>query len=233
MAKTDPELGKKVKDHLITLGLETLMQPAKMGLAYDSLSRGVLGFLANMGLDVVGDDSICDTPGRVAEMFVNELCYGLNYDNFPKCTTTSNGKEVPLPQQSTTATQILGATEEMVVVRKIQTVSLCEHHFQTITGVTHIAYIPGPKLLGLSKFVRVTNFFARRPQVQERMTEQIFAALSYILDTQDIAVYQQAVHNCMRARGAMDPSSDTVTSRMGGKFMDVPALRQEFLHAIR
>lgn len=217
--KTDPMLGNNVRKHLESLGLETVVGIARKGTAHEKLYNGIQGFMLNMGLDI-NDPSIQDTPERVAKMFVRELCYGLDYDNFPKCTATPNGQAS------------LGSVDEMVLVDSIQTISLCEHHFQTIAGVTHIAYVPGAKLLGLSKFARVTNFFARRPQVQERMTEQIYAALAYILETPDVAVQQVAVHHCMRSRGAMDPCSTTTTSKMGGKFMSVPALRQEFLNAI-
>lgn len=261
MAKTDSVLGRKVKEHLMTLGLETQLEEANYEVALEELRDGVHGFLANMGLDVDGDESIMDTPNRVAEMFTKELCAGLDYHAFPKCTTTPNGieaypgfeayvdqhvaawegkktREEVLGMEATKAAKRQAATsfgrvDEMVLVKKIRTVTLCEHHFQTIHGHTHIAYIPGKRLLGLSKFARVTEFFARRPQVQERMTEQVFAALSFILETDDIAVQQVAVHNCMRARGVMDPESDTTTSKMGGKFMSVPALRNEFLMGIR
>lgn len=265
MAKTDPILGAQVRDHLRSLGLETLMTDhhPRIGAAQDALAEGVHRFLGHMNLDVVTDPSIVDTPRRIAEMFSIELCAGLNYDNFPKCTTTPNGtttypgfeeyvdKRVAAwasTESPKTRVEVLsmegnqvtkqnmavtvGRVDEMVLVRNIRTTSLCEHHFQTISGVTHIAYIPNNTLLGLSKFARVVDFFARRPQVQERMTEQLFAALSFILGTADIAVKQECVHNCMRARGAMDPSSDTSTSKMGGRFMSNPSLRNEFLQGL-
>lgn len=225
--KTDPALGKRVQQHLDTLGLETVTAIAARGRAHEYLYKGVLGFLNSMGLDT-NDPSISNTPQRVADMYTEELCYGLDYENFPKCTTTPNGFLIP----SEMGDHRRGAIDEMVMVDSIQTISLCEHHFQTISGVTHVAYIPGKSLLGLSKFARVTNFFARRPQVQERMTEQIYAALSFILETDDVAVQQVAVHNCLRARGAMDPLSQTTTTKLGGRFMLVPGLRQEFLNAI-
>lgn len=217
MAKTDPGLGKMVRKYLEERNLETLLPMSpypRIGDAYEALFGGVLGFLNYMNLDT-SDPSIRDTPSRVAEMYTQELCYGLNYDNFPKCTTSPS----------------MGI-DEMVLVDSIQTVSLCEHHFQTISGVTHIAYIPGKNLLGLSKFARVTNFFARRPQVQERMTEQIYAALELILETEDVAVMQVCTHNCMRVRGTMDPMSKTTTSKVGGRFKTNQALREEFLQAI-
>lgn len=265
--KTDEVLGKKVKVHLERLGLETVVSTPKKGVAFEELLGGVARFLYNMGLDTT-DPSIRATPERVAEMFTEELCYGLDYTNFPKCTTTPNGQDVvnqeglkafidsrvvawkgqrteesvreeyanqdePAYQNALKMhTRTIGKVDEMVMVDTINTISLCEHHFQTISGVSHIAYIPGNNLLGLSKFARVVNFFARRPQVQERMTEQIYAALSFILGTDDIAVQVVATHNCMRARGAMDPHSKTTTSKMGGRFLSNGSLRQEFLMAI-
>ena len=121
----------------------------------------------------------------------------------------------------------------MVAVDRIQTISLCEHHFQTIYGHTYIGYIPGTQVLGLSKFARVTEFFARRPQIQERMTQQIYAALSFILKTEDIAVVQVCEHFCMKARGAMQANAITRTNKMGGRFMSNPALRAEFLAGVK
>lgn len=264
-AKTDPALGLRVKEHLASLGLETLNGHSNHDKALIHMRDSVGQFLEHMGLDVK-DPSILDTPQRVAEMFVYELCAGLNYDNFPKATTTPNGKEVTIrkgvedlrrlinlkgddlrtrlnipPHTNWEERQNLdgsvdfkyktGRVDEMVMVDTINTVSLCEHHFQTISGVTHVAYLPGEKLLGLSKFARVVDFFARRPQIQERMTEQVYAALSFILETPNIAVVQVCTHNCMRARGAMDPHSKTTTSKMGGKFRSESSLRQEFLDA--
>jgi GTP cyclohydrolase I len=121
----------------------------------------------------------------------------------------------------------------MVLVQDIQIMSLCEHHLMPIDGVAHIAYIPNRKLLGLSKFARVAEFFARRPQVQERLTAQIYEALAYILGTQDIAVCIKATHMCMKARGAQQQNSKTVTDRCGGRFLTNPPLRKEFFDAVR
>jgi GTP cyclohydrolase I len=251
--KTDSELGLKVHSHLKSLGLETLVNPSRPKDACNNLEQGVKAFLSDIGLDLE-DPSLKETPRRVAEMFAWELCAGLDYASFPKCTTTPNGamRTIKSPFQDLhtrgapetarfeahtdgtfTATWQTGVVDEMVMLDTITTTSLCEHHFQTITGKTHIAYIPKDKILGVSKFARVTNFFGRRPQIQERMTEQIYAALAFILGTPDIAVQQVCVHNCIRARGAMDPHSKMTTSKLGGKFKDNTALRGEFLHGIR
>ena len=150
-------------------------------------------------------------------MMTYELCAGLDYRNFPKCTIQTNVDE----------------ESEMVLLKNITTISLCEHHFQTIAGRTHIAYIPGKTLLGVSKLARVTNFFMRRPQVQERMTAQIFRSLQLILETEDVAVKQECAHYCIRARGVMDPHSMMATTKLGGRFFTNPALRQEFLDGIK
>ena len=212
---TDSDLGKQVHKHLISLKLENAIGNAKRDIARDALKVGLETFFECMGMDPF-DESIADSPIRIATMFVDELCKGLDYNNFPKCTVAPK----------------MEAVDEIVIVDSINTVSLCEHHFQTIVGLTHIAYLPNKKLLGLSKFARITDFFARRPQVQERMTAQIAAALQFILRTEDVAVQQICVHNCMRARGVMDPHSRTTTSKMGGRFLSNPALRQEFLYAL-
>lgn len=249
--KCDPVLGARVRKHLLGLGLENTYEPHpehdlalppvyKPKQAFDALVQGIYGAYKNLNLDVDGDPSIQDTPRRFAKMFVGELTKGLNYDFFPKCTATPNGAatlvEVPSTQSKIIPGEVVkikGAYDQMVLVKDITTVSLCEHHLQTIDGFTHIAYIPKTKVLGLSKFARVTEFFAARPQIQERMTEQIQAALCYILETEDVAVVQDSVHFCMRARGAKQPCSRTVTDKMGGRFLTNEALRKEFLGYVR
>jgi GTP cyclohydrolase I len=216
--KCDPELGKRVHQILMELKKEHpydfKMKP-DYETAHFAIGAGVANMLHGMGLDVYDDPSIKDTPRRVADMYVGELFRGLNYDFFPKCTTTPADE-----------------ANHMVVTGGIETVSVCEHHFQTIYGTTWIAYIPKTKLLGLSKFARVTDFFARRPQVQERMTEQIYTALEYILETPDVAVVQRCQHFCMKARGVMQQNSWTETSKMGGKFFSQQPLREEFINAL-
>lgn len=249
--KCDPELGARVKRHLRSLGLEnTYDQDINTNLAlppvyspttaYDALKTGIYNAYKHLNLDVDGDPSIQDTPRRFAKMFVGELTRGLNYDFFPKCTATPNGIEIDAHPPETQSRidpkerkKSIGKYDQMVLVKDIVTVSLCEHHLQTIDGVTHIAYIPNGKVLGLSKFARVAEFFAARPQIQERMTEQTHAALCYILETEDVAVIQDSVHFCMRARGVKQPSSRTQTDKMTGRFLTNPSLRQELLNATR
>lgn len=216
MYKTDKELGEKIHKHLQQLGLEQVYTYPMGSQAREAMENGLVQFFNFMGLKLT-DPSIEESPKRIADMLVYELCSGLNYDNFPKCTIQPN---------------IVGGDSEMVMLDSITTISLCEHHFQTIAGKTHIAYIPSDKLLGVSKLARVTNFFMRRPQVQERMTAQIFSALQLILETEDVAVQQVCAHYCIRARGVMDPHSMMTTNKLGGRFMTKPELRQEFLNAI-
>src|SRR3990167_6283523 len=179
--KCDPFLGELVKGHLIRMGLETLYTPPSLTAEPDSapvyapkqaveaLKEGIYQAYKNLGLDVENDPSIKDTPSRFAKMFVGELTKGLNYDFFPKCTAVPNGNVLAgsaPPTQSNIGgpeqLHALGAYNQMVLVESIRTTSLCEHHLQTIDGFTHIAYIPGPTVLGLSKFARVTEFFAAR-----------------------------------------------------------------------
>lgn len=217
--KCDPKLGAEVEAHLVGLKLEAVSKPGyryRPELAHSLFKNGVYVGMANLGLDM-SDPSMQDTPRRFADMFVGELTKGLNYDFFPKATTTPNDM----------------GYDQMVLVARIQTTSLCEHHLQTIDGFTHIAYIPKESVLGLSKFARITEFFARRPQIQERMTEQVHAALAFILQTDDIAVVQKCTHFCMKARGCNQQQSLTTTDKMGGRFLSNPTLRMEFLNGIR
>lgn len=234
--KCDPELGERVKTQLQLLKLVPIEDDRALSpsyspqLAVHALEVGIHGAFMNLGIDMANDPSMRDTPKRYAKMMVGELTKGLNFDFFPKCTTFPNGQPInedyegsrPYPK---------GGFNQMVFLGNITTMSLCEHHLQTIDGFTHIAYIPKDEMVGVSKLARVTDFFARRPQVQERMTEQIFQALCLVLGTEDIAIVQRCVHYCMRARGSMQHSTIMVTDKMGGRFMTNPSLRQEFLDA--
>ena len=119
-----------------------------------------------------------------------------------------------------------------MIEKNISFYSNCEHHFVIIDGSCHISYIPKNKVLGLSKLNRIVQFFSKRPQIQERLTEQIYYALSYILDTEDIGVIIEAAHYCVKSRGIQDVNSDTVTSKMGGCFKTDPEARKEFLSIV-
>jgi len=216
MSSSDKELGQLVHERLVKLGIETPMEATIDPEAEGRIAKNIHNVMSLLGLHL-GDDSLKDTPKRVAKMFCYEVFSGLDYDNFPKCTTVENKFRY----------------DEIVLVRNNIVRSTCEHHLQPIYGRASIAYIPGKKVLGLSKFARVVDFFASRPQVQERLTEQVYAALSYILETEDIAVVVEADHFCMRMRGVEEACSDTVTSKLGGRFRVNEALRAEVMGFVR
>ncbi|SPP31087.1 GTP cyclohydrolase 1 [Arsenophonus endosymbiont of Aleurodicus floccissimus] len=162
------------------------------------------------------DDSLAETPKRVAKMYVDEIFSGLDYNNFPKITLIENKMDF----------------DEMVTVRDITLTSVCEHHFVTIDGKATVAYIPKDKVIGLSKINRIVQFFSQRPQVQERLTQQILIALQILLGTSNVAVSIDAVHYCVKARGVRDVSSSTMTTSLGGLFKSSQNTRQEFLRNI-
>jgi GTP cyclohydrolase I len=213
--KCDPALGLKVHEHLVKMGVET---PAKASLTPDRKDRIAVieplfaEIMKALGLDLT-DDSLIETPKRVAKMYVNEIFWGLDYEAFPKCTTVDNKMQY----------------NEMVVERNVMVQSNCEHHFVVIDGVATVAYVPNKKVLGLSKINRIVEYFSKRPQIQERLTEQIFHALRFILETEDVAVLIDAQHYCVKSRGVEDTGSSTVTCRLGGGFKSDPSARAEFL----
>ncbi len=167
--------------------------------------------LTLIGLDL-NDDSLQGTPERLAKMYVDEIFSGLDYRTFPKITKIANKM----------------AVKEMVLVKDIQLSSVCEHHFLTIDGTVSLAYYPKDWVIGLSKLNRVVDFFAKRPQVQERFTEQVLLALQTLLETEDVAVYVQATHFCVKGRGIRDTHSSTITSAFDGRFLQ-SNVHQEFL----
>lgn len=203
-----------VRDRLIQQGLETPLTPNDLSSA-DKIARItelMSDVTATLGLDMT-DDSLIDTPKRIARMYVNEIFSGLDYAHFPKITQIDNKMGV----------------DEMVKVDQIAVLSTCEHHFITIDGFARVAYLPKNKIIGLSKINRLVQFFARRPQVQERLTQQVLVALQTLLETSDVAVSIKATHYCVKARGVMDSSSMTETTALGGSFKTNPSTRQEFL----
>ena len=212
--KMDKELGYKVRKYLIKKGVETpmvdvrLTRDEKIELIQDNMKT----IIEVLGLDTT-DDSISGTAERVAKMYVDELCLGLDYSRFPACTIFKNKM----------------GYDQMVLQKDITFYSMCEHHFVSINGLAQVGYIPNGNVIGLSKLNRIVNFFARRPQVQERLNEQIFYALEYILDTSDIAVLMQAEHLCVKSRGIHDQNSGMTTSKLGGGFYDISKLRNEFM----
>jgi GTP cyclohydrolase IA len=204
-----------VKSALVARGLETPLVPN--GLSRDEKYQRIAAAFTNitrtLGLDL-SDDSLCETPHRIAKMYVDEIFSGLDYSKFPKISVISNKMQV----------------EEMVQVDGIDLVSTCEHHFVTIDGSARVAYIPGDKIIGLSKINRIVRFFSQRPQVQERLTQQILVALQTLLETDDVAVTINAVHYCVKSRGVMDSNSTTRTTALGGAFKTDPSTRAEFIH---
>jgi GTP cyclohydrolase I len=165
-----------------------------------------------LGLDLT-NDSLKNTPHRVAKMYVTEIFRGLNDDQFPKITVIDNEMSY----------------DQMIVVRDVALISTCEHHFVTIDGRATIAYIPDKRVIGLSKINRIADFFARRPQVQERLTKQIADCLQYVLDTKNVAVHIRAKHYCVVSRGVEDANSETITSDLRGVFKTNSDTRKEFL----
>lgn len=215
--KTDPELGKAVHRHLVKCGVETPVfdNPLSRTEKIDIIETKFADIMRTLGLDLL-DDSLAETPKRVAKMLVQETMWGLDYEAFPKCTTVENKM----------------GYDEMVIEKQIRVSSNCEHHFVTIKGLAYIAYIPKEKVLGLSKLPRVVEYFSKRPQIQERLTEQIYHALEYILGTDNIAVTIVAEHMCVSQRGVEDQTANTTTSKLGGCFKADPAVRAEYFHHI-
>jgi GTP cyclohydrolase I len=215
--KTDPELGKQIHDHLVKMGVETPTIPNGLSRTdkIEIIETKFRDIMNTLGLDL-SDDSLIETPKRVAKMFVGEIFWGLDYEAFPKCTTVNNKMKY----------------DEMVVERNVSVQSNCEHHFVVIDGLATVAYIPKQKVLGLSKINRIVEYFSKRPQIQERLTEQVYYALQYILDTDNIAVVIDAQHYCVKSRGVEDTGSSTITSKLGGCFKTDPAARAEFMNIV-
>jgi len=215
--KTDPVLGQAVHEHLVKCGVETPTVPNNIDRKdkIDKIESHFTEIMRVMGLDL-SDDSLVDTPKRVAKMYVNEIFWGLDYDAFPKCTTVDNKMKY----------------DEMVIERNVNVQSNCEHHFVVIDGLATVGYIPKQKVLGLSKINRIVEYFSKRPQIQERLTEQIYHALQFILDTDNIAVVIDAQHYCVKSRGVEDVGSSTVTSKLGGCFKTEPSVRAEFMNIV-
>lgn len=162
-----------------------------------------------LGLDLT-DDSLKGTPERVAKMYVDEIFSGLNPENKPKIALFENKYQY----------------NQMLVEKNITLYSNCEHHFVPIMGVAHVAYISSGKVIGLSKLNRIVKYYSKRPQVQERLTNQIAKELKEILGTEDVAVIVDAKHLCVSSRGIEDNSSSTVTSYYGGQFNNPDKVRE-------
>ncbi|RNC83583.1 MAG: GTP cyclohydrolase I FolE [Winogradskyella sp.] len=181
----------------------------------ESIREDVEHILETLGLDLT-DDSLSGTPKRVAKMFVNEIFSGLHPNNKPKASTFENKYKYG----------------EMLVEKNITVYSTCEHHLLPIVGKAHVAYISNGSVVGLSKMNRIVDYYAKRPQVQERLTIQIVRELQDVLGTDDVACVIDAKHLCVNSRGIKDVASSTVTSEFGGKFK-TKETRREFLDYIK
>jgi len=207
------ESAQRVRAALEEKGLETPM--VANGLSDEQkrqkIEIAMRDVMNTLGLDLT-DDSLHDTPTSIAKMYVNEVFGGLDYRNFPKITQIENKMRLDQPVQ----------------VSDISLTSTCEHHFVTIDGLATVSYIPKDTIIGLSKLNRLVSFFAQRPQVQERLTQQVLVAIQTLASTEDVAVSINATHYCVKARGIRDTNSYTKTSALGGKFLSDVELRRAF-----
>ncbi len=205
-------------DHLYT-GLKTPMKPTAF-LISDQKKKEKIAKLFGKIMDVMGldltDDSLKGTPERVAKMYIDEIFSGLNPNNKPKIALFDN----------------IYQYNQMLVEKNITFYSNCEHHFVPIIGKAHVAYISSGKVIGLSKLNRIVQYYAKRPQVQERLTNQIAEDLKNTLQTDDVAVIIDAKHLCVSSRGIKDDTSATITSYYGGKF-NTPTKINELLNYLK
>ena len=212
---TDQNGHDLIGDNHVATSLETPMREDAFLLSDEQkmlLIEGKFRDIMNiLGLDLT-DDSLNGTPHRVAKMFVKEIFSGLNPENKPKISVFDNKFKYG----------------EMLVEKNINLNSTCEHHFLPIVGKAHVAYVSSGQVVGLSKINRVVDYFARRPQVQERLTVQIANELKRILKTEDVAVVIDAKHLCVSSRGIQDEGSSTITAEYGGVFKD-QRRNEEFL----
>lgn len=210
---------KEIGDNHISTNAETPLRKDAFELSdaekMQSIEKNIEDMMQTLGLDLT-DDSLQGTPRRVAKMFVQEVFGGLNPNNRPKMSTFENQYKYG----------------EMLVEKNIGVYSTCEHHLLPVIGRAHIAYISSGRVIGLSKLNRIVNYYAKRPQVQERLTMQIVQDLQKVLKTQDVACVIDAKHMCVITRGIEDTESSTITSEFGGKFKEA-ATKREFLDYIR
>ena len=208
-----------IGDEHVGTSIDTPLRPDAFDMSDDDKVKAIeqkfREIMDIMGLDLT-DDSLSGTPKRVAKMYVKEIFAGLNPANHPDVKTFDNAY----------------GYDHMLVERNITLNSTCEHHFLPIVGVAHVAYIPEGRVVGLSKLNRIVDHYAKRPQVQERLSRQVLKALQVILGTQNVAVVMDAKHLCVSSRGIQDEGSSTVTASYGGLFESAPEVRAEFLQHI-
>jgi GTP cyclohydrolase I len=216
-SRKDPLLGLRIQEQLVNRGLNSPYLPNERSTdeKVKIIAKHFREIMLTLGLDL-SDDSLEGTPNRVAKMYVSEIFEGLEADKFPACTAVANKM----------------GYDEMILNCNIQLQSFCEHHFVPFVGKAHIAYIPCRKVLGLSKMNRVVRYFSKRPQIQERLTEQIWQAMSLIVESETVGVVLEAKHFCVQCRGIEDINSITKTHKVGGHFRDDPKTRQEFFGSI-
>lgn len=216
---TDPQIDMdELGDQHVSSSKDTPLRPDAFemdnDLKMELIEKHFREIMLILGLDL-SDDSLKGTPRRVAKMYIQEIFSGLDPRNKPEVALFENKYQY----------------NQMLVEKGIQFYSNCEHHFVPIIGKAHVGYISNGKVVGLSKINRIVNYYARRPQVQERMTIQIANELKEVLQTEDVAVVIEASHLCVSSRGIQDVSSLTVTSEYCGKFND-PQLREEFMRYV-
>jgi GTP cyclohydrolase IA len=206
---------EEIGDQHISHNIETPLRKDAFDLSdkekIDQIEAHFRQIMHILGLDL-SDDSLQGSPRRVAKMYVQEIFSGLNPLNKPSAKLFDNKYQY----------------KQMLVEKNITFYSHCEHHFVPIFGQAHVAYISSGKVIGLSKLNRIVQYYARRPQVQERLTVQIAEELKQVLDTEDVAVVLDAKHLCVSSRGIQDVNSTTVTSSYSGKFQE-EATRMEFI----
>lgn len=216
---SDNEIYDEIGDnHILSAGDTPLRKDAFEMSDEDKIKTIEADFkkiMETIGLDMT-DDSLRGTPKRVAKMFVKEIFKGIKPENMPKMSTFENKYKY----------------NQMLVEKDISVYSTCEHHFLPIVGKAHVGYISNGRVLGLSKMNRIVEYYAKRPQVQERLTMQIVKAMQHSLGTMDVACVIEAKHLCVNSRGIQDIDSSTVTAELGGLFGSDPSTRREFLHYI-
>jgi len=217
--KMTTNMAEEVGDSHVATTLDTPMTDNAFDLSdeekMDKIEAHFAEIMETLGLDLQ-DDSLRGTPRRVAKMFVKEIFSGLNPKSEPTTTLFDNKFKY----------------RQMLVEKDIKVHSFCEHHFLPIYGVAHIGYMANGHVVGLSKLNRIVEYYAKRPQVQERLTIQIANHLRDVLGTDDVAVYIEAKHMCVQSRGVEHEASSTITTEYSGKFLN-ENVRSEFLHAIK
>ena len=218
--KTNYGLGLKIRELLRKSNLENSANWQFIDLWHDEKQVGLLeakltDFIRNLGLDL-DNTSLSGTPGRMVKLFLEDLFWGLDYHNFPDISSDDNSFTYVNP----------------IISQNISIHSTCEHHFVAIRGHATIAYIPKKKVIGLGKLNQIVNFFAHRPQVQERLTRQVCIVLQYLLDTPDVAVAISANHDCISRHCTADAANKILTLDLGGKFLDDETLNANFYNLV-